>query len=98
MALQQGRHTGRQIKRLMNKEPVRAFRYVDKGSMATIGRKRAVLQKGKIKASGFPAWIAWLAVHIYFLIGFKNRFLVLFQWAWSYFTFKRGSRLIISRR
>jgi NADH dehydrogenase len=71
-----------------------AFRYHDKGSLATIGRAAAVAQFGKIHISGFLAWMAWLFVHILFLIGFRNRVLVLIQWAWSYFTYERGARLI----
>ena len=70
------------------------FRYHDKGSLATIGRAAAVAQFGKIHISGFMAWLAWLFVHILFLIGFQNRLLVFIQWAWSYFTYERGARLI----
>jgi NADH dehydrogenase len=71
-----------------------AFRYWDKGSLATIGRAAAVAQFGKIHISGFMAWLAWLFVHILFLIGFRNRMLVFIQWAWSYFTYERVARLI----
>ncbi|MGA8216800.1 MAG: NAD(P)/FAD-dependent oxidoreductase [Candidatus Sulfotelmatobacter sp.] len=71
-----------------------AFHYHDKGSLATIGRAAAVAQFGKIHISGFIAWLAWLFVHILFLIGFRNRILVFIQWAWSYFTYERGARLI----
>ncbi|HEV2399241.1 MAG TPA: NAD(P)/FAD-dependent oxidoreductase [Candidatus Sulfotelmatobacter sp.] len=71
-----------------------AFHYWDKGSLATIGRAAAVAQFGKIHISGFIAWLSWLFVHIFFLIGFRNRLLVLIQWAWSYFTYERGARLI----
>src|SRR5205823_6349403 len=70
------------------------FHYHDKGSLATIGRAAAVAQFGKIHISGFMAWMAWLFVHILFLIGFRNRVLVFIQWAWSYFTYERGARLI----
>jgi NADH dehydrogenase len=70
------------------------FHYFDKGSLATIGRAAAVAQFGKIHISGFLAWLAWLFVHILFLIGFRNRVLVITQWAWSYFTYERGARLI----
>ena len=62
--------------------------------MATIGRKRAVAQLGKLKLTGFPAWVLWSIAHVYFLIGFRNRFVVALNWAWSYITFQRGSRLI----
>jgi len=71
-----------------------AFHYYDKGSLATIGRSAAIAQFGKIHISGFVAWLAWLFVHILFLIGFQNRILVFIQWAWSYFTYERSARLI----
>jgi NADH dehydrogenase len=74
--------------------PRRAFHYWDKGSLATIGRAAAVAQFGKIHISGFIAWLAWLFVHILFLIGFRNRLIVFIQWAWSYVTYERGARLI----
>jgi NADH dehydrogenase len=75
-------------------DPRRPFHYHDKGSLATIGRSAAIAQFGKIHISGFIAWLAWLFVHILFLIGFRNRILVFIQWAWSYFTYERGARLI----
>jgi len=74
--------------------PRQPFHYWDKGSLATIGRAAAVAQFGKIHISGFLAWLAWLFIHIFFLIGFQNRVLVLIQWAWSYLTYERGARLI----
>ncbi len=74
--------------------PRPAFHYYDKGSLATIGRSAAIAQFGRIHISGFIAWLAWLFVHILFLIGFQNRVLVFIQWAWSYFTYERGARLI----
>jgi len=74
--------------------PRKPFHYWDKGNLATIGRAAAVAQFGKIHISGFMAWLAWLFVHILFLIGFRNRLLVFIQWAWSYFTYERGARLI----
>jgi NADH dehydrogenase len=74
--------------------PRKPFHYFDKGSLATIGRAAAIAQFGKVHISGFLAWLAWLFVHILFLIGFQNRVLVLTQWAWSYFTYERGARLI----
>jgi len=70
------------------------FHYRDKGNLATIGRAAAIAQFGKVHISGFMAWLAWLFIHILFLIGFQNRVLVLIQWAWSYFTYERGARLI----
>jgi NADH dehydrogenase len=74
------------------------FRYRDKGSMATIGRSRAIAQMNNLKLSGFLAWWAWLVVHIWYLIGFRNRLVVIFDWAWSYFTYRRGARLITGGR
>jgi len=70
------------------------FRYRDAGSLATIGRKRAVAQLGPVKLSGFVAWLLWSLVHVYFLIGFRNRLAVAMSWCWSYVTFQRGTRLI----
>lgn len=72
----------------------KAFAYHDKGTMATIGRSAAVALIKGAKLSGFPAWIAWLAVHLLFLVGFRNRISVLMQWTYSYFTYKRGARII----
>jgi NADH:ubiquinone reductase (H+-translocating) len=94
-AIQMGRHVARQIRRALAGQPRQAFRYRDKGSFATIGRGKAVGEVvGGVKLSGFLAWVAWLGIHIFFLIGFRNRALVLFQWAYSYVTFRRGARLI----
>lgn len=97
VALQQGVHVAKILKADLAKRPRPAFRYFDKGMMATIGRKKAVMQFAGFQSSGLFAWLAWLFVHIYFLIGFRNRAVVLFQWAWSYFAYKRGARLIVSR-
>ena len=74
-------------------QPRQPFRYRDKGMLATIGRGAAVAKIGPIKASGFFAWLLWLFVHIFFLIGFRNRLIVMIHWAWSYVTFDRGARL-----
>jgi NADH:ubiquinone reductase (H+-translocating) len=93
-AIQEGKHTAKNIQRAVAGEPRLPFRYRDKGSLATIGRARAVADFGKLKLSGFLAWLAWLLIHIFFLIGFRNRVLVTMQWAWSYFTYQRGARLI----
>jgi NADH dehydrogenase len=71
-----------------------AFHYWDKGSLATIGRAAAIAEFGKIHISGFLAWLAWLFIHIMYLVGFRNRLLVMIQWAWSYVTYERGARLI----
>jgi NADH dehydrogenase len=97
VALQQGRYVARVI-RAGPDVPREPFVYWDKGQLATIGRRRAVLESGGLRLGGFPAWIAWLLVHIYYLSGFRNRILVLIQWAWSYFTFARGARLIVEKR
>ena len=70
------------------------FVYFDKGMLATVGRSFAVADIRRLKVTGFAAWMLWLLVHIYFLIGFRNRAIVMFQWAWSYLTFQRGARLI----
>lgn len=97
VALQQGVATASNIKNDMDVKKRKDFTYVDKGQMATIGRKKAIAQIGNFKFSGFFAWITWLVIHIYFLIGFKNRVFVILQWAWSYFTFNRGARLILNK-
>jgi len=97
-AIQEGRHAAANIMRGLSGEPFRPFRYFDKGSFATIGRGAAIGDiRGKLKLWGFPAWVAWLTIHIFFLIGFRNRFLVLVQWIYSYVTFRRGARLITGR-
>ncbi len=98
VAMQQGRFVARAIKRAIDGDARETFDYVDKGSMATIGRKRAVAEIGRVRLGGFLAWMAWLLVHIFYLIDFRNRLLVLIDWAWSYFTYKRGSRLITGHR
>src|SRR5262249_21686271 len=82
------------IVRTLEGKPRLPFSYRDKGSLATIGRAAAVADLGRIKLSGVLAWLAWLFIHILFLIGFRNRFLVLFGWAWSYLTWQRGARCI----
>lgn len=98
VAMQQGRHVARAIlDRLAGRETA-PFRYRDKGSMATIGRSRAIAERGELRLSGLAAWMAWLTVHLYFLVGFRNRLIVLLNWAWSYFTYQRGSRLITGQR
>ena len=93
-AIQTGTHAGRQIRHLLAGQATRPFHYCDKGSMATIGRNKAVADLHAVHLSGFPAWLVWLFVHIIFLVGFRNRIVVLLQWAWSYVTFNKGARLI----
>jgi NADH dehydrogenase len=94
VAMQQGRHAARNILRMIRGERPQPFRYFDKGSMATIGRNKAVADLKFLHLSGLFAWLAWLFVHIIFLVGFRNRLLVLIQWAWAYLTFDKGARLI----
>jgi NADH dehydrogenase len=93
-AIQMGRHVARTIKSDLAGDKRKAFRYKDKGSLATIGRARGVADFGSVRFSGFAAWFAWLAIHIFYLIGFRNRILVLVSWSWSYLTFRRGARII----
>jgi NADH dehydrogenase len=93
-AMQMGRHAGRMIYADIAGGARSAFAYRDKGSLATIGRARAVADFGRVRFGGFIAWLSWLAIHIFFLIGFRNRVLVLISWAWSYLTFRRGARII----
>jgi NADH dehydrogenase len=93
-ATQMGRHTARNILRTLRGLPYEPFRYHDAGSLATIGRAAAVAQFGRVLLSGLLAWMAWLLIHIYFLIGFRNRILVMLQWAWLYLRYDSGARLI----
>jgi NADH:quinone reductase (non-electrogenic) len=93
-AMQQGTFVAHQIKRDMEGKGREEFDYFDKGSLATIGRASAIAQFGKVHISGFFAWLTWLFVHIMFLIGFRNRIVVMLQWAWSYFTYERAAWLI----
>lgn len=97
VAMQQGRYVARLVKaesRSVEPPARKPFSYLDKGSMATIGRSRAIAWAGGIKLSGFLAWMAWLFIHVFYLIGFRNRFVVLVNWFWSYVSYKRGARLI----
>jgi NADH:quinone reductase (non-electrogenic) len=94
VAMQQGRQAARNVLRMIRGEKPQPFRYFDKGSMATIGRNKAVADLKFFHLSGLLAWLAWLFVHIIFLVGFRNRLLVLIQWAWAYLSFDKGARLI----
>ena len=98
IAMQQGLSVAANILNDLKGKKRRPFRYFDKGRMATIGRSRAVAVIGSLEFSGFFAWLAWLLVHIYYLIGFKNRLLVMIQWAISYATWRKGARLIVPKR
>jgi NADH dehydrogenase len=94
VAMQEGKATAHNIGNELRGEPRKNFHYWNKGSLATIGRAAAVVDFGKIHVSGFLAWLSWLFIHIFFLIGFRNRLMVLIQWAWSYLTYQRGAWLI----
>jgi NADH dehydrogenase len=94
VAIQQGRAAAENVLQRLAGQPTRPFHYRDKGSMATIGRAAAVAVIGRVQLSGLSAWVAWLLVHIISLIGFRNRVLVLLQWAWAYVSWQRGARLI----
>jgi NADH dehydrogenase len=94
VAIQQGRYVGDAIRQRLQGKTPQHFRYVNKGSLAIIGRNAGVADLGRLHLVGFPAWLLWLFVHILYLIGFDNKLLVLFQWAWNYMTRKRGAQLI----
>ncbi|MGH7703084.1 MAG: NAD(P)/FAD-dependent oxidoreductase, partial [Gemmatimonadales bacterium] len=94
VAVQMGRYAARSIAGDLAGRPRSAFRYRDKGQLAVIGRGRAVADIAQLRFSGFLAWLTWIFVHIFFLIGFRNRVIVLFEWAWAYLTYQRGARLI----
>jgi len=93
-AIQMGKFAARQIKRAIEAQPRETFEYLDKGSLATIGRSRAVADLGKLHISGYFAWLAWLFIHLLFLIGFRNRLFVMIEWAWAYLTYNHSARLI----
>ncbi len=97
VAMQAGRHAARNILKRIRNQTTKPFSYLDKGIMATIGRKSAVIQVNQIKIGGIIAWLGWLFIHIYYLIGFRNRFFVFLQWTWSYLTFSKGARLIVDK-
>ena len=97
-AAQAGWAEAKNILRDLANKPRKDFHYVDKGVMAAVGRSLAVAQFGRLEFGGFFAWLLWLFVHVTFLIGFRNRLAVLFDWAWAYFTFSRGARLITGHR
>ena len=96
-AIQGAQHVAKVIRADLARQARPAFRYFDKGSLATIGRSAAVAEFGPVKFSGFLAWVLWWAVHILLLIGFRSRAIVMFSWGWSWLTFRRGARLITSR-
>ncbi len=93
-AMQAGTHAAKNIERQLENQPPTDFWYFDKGTLATIGRHRGIGDLGFAKVTGFIAWFAWAFIHLFFLIGFRNRILVFLQWAWAYFSYSRGARLI----
>ena len=95
VAMQQGRFIAAQIRRVVNGQELKNFSYKDKGAMATIGRHKAVVEVKKIKFSGYPAWVAWLFLHLFYLMGGRNRIGTIADWMWNYFTFDRGNRHIM---
>lgn len=98
VAMQQGAHAARNVRRLIDRKPLEPFRYHDYGIMATIGRGSAVGDVFGFKISGFFAWLFWIFLHIFWLIGFRNRFVVMTEWAWAYVTFQRRVRLITGEK
>ncbi|MCC8359225.1 NAD(P)/FAD-dependent oxidoreductase [Salinimicrobium sediminilitoris] len=94
-AIQQGKHLAKNIKRILNKEKMQAFEYNDKGTMATVGRNKAVVDLGNLKFGGFFAWFIWMFIHLYFLVGFRNRLITFFNWVYNYVNFDKAARLII---
>ena len=96
VAMQQGRYVGRVIaRRVTGQRPLTPFRYFEKGNMAVIGRNFAIFESGRLRLSGFVAWVAWAAIHLAFLPQAGNRLMVVTQWMWSYVTKQRGARLIL---
>jgi len=93
-AKQMGRHAARNILAALRGRPPQPFRYKDVGMLATIGRNAAVAVLGRMQLSGYPAWVLWLLAHIWFLIGFRNRLVVMIEWAWAYWTFERNARIV----
>ncbi|WP_373055972.1 NAD(P)/FAD-dependent oxidoreductase [Zunongwangia sp. H14] len=94
-AIQQGKHLAKNIKKLIKGEKLEPFDYYDKGTMATVGRNRAVVDMGKLKFGGFLAWFIWMFVHLWFLIGFRNRLVTFFNWVYNYINFDKAARLIV---
>jgi NADH dehydrogenase len=95
LAMQSGPHVAKNLMLTLEGKPREPFRYVDKGSMATIGRNKAVAMLGKFELTGITAWWLWLTVHILFLVEFRTRVAVLVEWAWAYFSWQRRSRVIL---
>ncbi len=96
--MQQGRYAARLIRNRLQNEKTNPFHYLDKGSLATIGRNAAVAKIGPLEFSGFLAWLAWLFIHLLYIVEFENRLLIVVQWAYDYFTYNRGARLITGQQ
>jgi NADH dehydrogenase len=94
VAIQQGRHAASNVERRLKGQPTVPFHYRDLGNLAVLGRDAAVVDLGRIRMAGFPAWLFWCFVHIMNLVGFRNRLIVFVEWAWAYFSDQRGARLI----
>jgi NADH dehydrogenase len=97
-AIQMGRHTARNLRLRLAGRPSEAFRYQDRGQLATIGRSAAIAQLGRLRLTGLAAWLLWALVHVAWLIGFRNRLVVMFEWAWLYVTHQRSARVILQAR
>jgi NADH dehydrogenase len=95
-AIQEGRHAAAVVRADLAGRPRPAFRYRDRGMLATVGRRAGVVWIHGFGSTGFLAWVLWLLVHIVWLIGFRNRLVVLFEWAWAYFTYQRSARVILA--
>jgi len=95
VAMQEGIYVGKAIRAKIRNQSIKPFKYMNRGQMATIGRNKAIAEFWKFKLSGFSAWLSWIFIHIYYLTGFKNKVVVMFQWAWSYLSYKKGSRIIL---
>ena len=95
VAMQQGRHVARQIQRITKEQELLPFKYIDKGSMATIGRHKAIVEVKRLRMVGIPAWYAWLWLHLFYLLGGRNKIGTMADWTWNYLTFDRGNRHIM---
>jgi NADH dehydrogenase len=96
-AMQQGKLVGENISRIIEKKPIKPFRYFDKGSMATVGRNKAVVDTRLFKSGGFLAWFIWMFIHLVSITGFRNKVFTFMSWIWSYISYDRSNRLIIGR-
>ncbi|MEL7120393.1 MAG: NAD(P)/FAD-dependent oxidoreductase, partial [Bacteroidota bacterium] len=95
VAMQQGKLLGRNIKAILKGKELKAFKYSDKGIMATVGRNKAVVEVGALKIKGFIAWVIWMSLHLMTLVGFRNRVVVFVNWMYNYFYYDRSLRMII---